>query len=63
MMSTTTDPLRWARLLPAFVEIMLAIGEIEQADRACHELEKDRSRVRDGPAGGNLGCRLAVRLR
>jgi hypothetical protein len=62
-MSTTTDPLRWARLLPAFVEIMLAIGKIEQADRTCHELEKIAAGFRDGPAGGNWGRRLPARLR
>jgi DNA-binding NarL/FixJ family response regulator len=36
--SATSDPLRRARLLPAHLEIMLAIGDIEDARRACDEL-------------------------
>jgi DNA-binding CsgD family transcriptional regulator len=35
-----TLALERARLLPAFVEIMVAIGEVESARRACHELEE-----------------------
>ena len=38
--SATTAPLDRARLLPAFVEIMLAAREIESARRACLELEQ-----------------------
>jgi DNA-binding CsgD family transcriptional regulator len=34
-----TQPLKRAGLLPAYVEIMLAIAEIEEARRACRELE------------------------
>jgi DNA-binding CsgD family transcriptional regulator len=37
--SATTSPVERARLLPAFVEIMLAAGETESARRACVELE------------------------
>jgi DNA-binding CsgD family transcriptional regulator len=37
--SATTLALERARLLPAFVEIMVAVGEVESARRACHELE------------------------
>jgi DNA-binding CsgD family transcriptional regulator len=37
--AATTAALDRARLLPAFVEIMLAAGEIESAHRACLELE------------------------
>ena len=36
----TTEPMKRAGLLPAFVEIMLAVGEIEEARRACLELEE-----------------------
>ena len=36
----TTDPLRRAALLPAFAEILLAGGELEEARSACHELEQ-----------------------
>lgn len=34
-----TDPLRRAKLLPAYIEIMLGAGEIENARRASSELE------------------------
>lgn len=33
-----TDPLRRARLLPAYIEIMLESGDVEEATRACREL-------------------------
>ena len=36
----TTEPLKRAGLLPAYVEIMLAVGEIEEARGACRELEE-----------------------
>ena len=36
----TTDRLRRAALLPAFAEIMLAVGELEEARSACRELEQ-----------------------
>jgi DNA-binding CsgD family transcriptional regulator len=36
--AATTLPLERARLLPAFVEIMLAVGDVESARRACREL-------------------------
>ena len=36
----TTDSLRRAALLPAFAEIMLAVGELEEAKGACAELEQ-----------------------
>ncbi|MFL5915074.1 MAG: LuxR C-terminal-related transcriptional regulator [Gaiellaceae bacterium] len=35
----TADPLRRAVLLPAYVEIMLAAGEVDEARAACDELE------------------------
>jgi DNA-binding CsgD family transcriptional regulator/tetratricopeptide (TPR) repeat protein len=35
-----TEPLKLVALLPAYVEIMLAIGETEEARNACRELEK-----------------------
>ena len=37
--AATTSAVERARLLPAFVEIMLAAGELESARRACLELE------------------------
>jgi ATP/maltotriose-dependent transcriptional regulator MalT len=36
----SADPLRRAALLPAYVEIMLAVGEAEDARVACNELEE-----------------------
>ena len=38
--SATTDRLQRTRLLPAYVEIMLAAGDIEEARGACRELEE-----------------------
>ncbi len=35
----TTDPLRRARLLPAYVEIMLAADDVDAAQEGCRELE------------------------
>ena len=40
VLSATSDPLRRARLLPAQVEIALAVGATEEADRASRELEQ-----------------------
>ena len=37
--SATTDRLQRARLLPAYVEIMLAAGDVHEARGACDELE------------------------
>jgi ATP/maltotriose-dependent transcriptional regulator MalT len=36
----TSEPLRRAGLLPAYVEIMLAAGELDEARTACRELEQ-----------------------
>ena len=38
--AATTVALERARLLPAFVEIMVAVGDVESARRACRELEE-----------------------
>jgi DNA-binding CsgD family transcriptional regulator len=38
--SATTNPVERARLLPAFVEILLAAGDVDSARRACGELEE-----------------------
>lgn len=35
----TREPLKRAGLLPAYVEIMLAVGEVDEAQAACAELE------------------------
>jgi DNA-binding NarL/FixJ family response regulator len=39
-----TEPLRRARLLPAYVEIALATGAVEEARQACTELEEIAAR-------------------
>jgi ATP/maltotriose-dependent transcriptional regulator MalT len=36
----TTEPLRRARLLPAHVEVLLALGDVDGARDACRELEE-----------------------
>lgn len=38
--SATTERLQRTRLLPAYVEILLAIGDVQDARRACRELEE-----------------------
>jgi DNA-binding CsgD family transcriptional regulator len=38
VVSATTDQLQRTRLLPAYVEIMLVVSDIENARSACHEL-------------------------
>jgi DNA-binding CsgD family transcriptional regulator len=40
VVSATKDPLQRTRLLPAYIEIMLAVGEIQEAREACRELEE-----------------------
>ena len=39
-MGETTQPLKRAALLPAYVEIMLAVGDVEAARSACRELDQ-----------------------
>jgi ATP/maltotriose-dependent transcriptional regulator MalT len=40
VVSEKTQPLKRAALLPAYVEIMLAVGDLEAAGSACRELEE-----------------------
>ncbi len=47
----TTKPLKRARLLPAYIEIMLAVGDIEEARNACRELEEISARYESGMLG------------
>jgi ATP/maltotriose-dependent transcriptional regulator MalT len=47
----TTEPLKRARLLPAYVDIMLAAGDVEEARTACRELEKISARYESGMLG------------
>jgi DNA-binding CsgD family transcriptional regulator len=39
VLGATTDPLQRAKLLPAYIHIMLAIGDIQEARNGCRELE------------------------
>jgi ATP/maltotriose-dependent transcriptional regulator MalT len=51
----TTEPLKRARLLPAYVEIMLSVGDVQEARSACRELEE----IQEGDEGGMLGAMVA----
>jgi DNA-binding CsgD family transcriptional regulator len=51
----TTERLKRARLLPAYVEIMLAIGDVQGASSACDELEE----ISAGHESGMLGAIVA----
>jgi DNA-binding CsgD family transcriptional regulator len=51
----TTDPLERARLLPAYIEIMLAVGHADEALDACRELQE----IAKGYASGVLGAMAA----
>ena len=47
----TTEPLKRARLLPAYVDIMLAVGDVDEARIACRELEEISARYESGMLG------------
>ena len=47
----TTEPLKRARLLPAYVEIMLAVGDAEEARSACRELQEISAQYKSGMLG------------
>jgi DNA-binding CsgD family transcriptional regulator len=51
IVSATKEPLHLARLLPAYIEIMLETGEIENARTACQKLEKITNRFDTGLLG------------
>ncbi len=44
-LSEATEPLRRANLLPAYVEIMLAVGHVEEAQMGCRRARRDRRGV------------------
>jgi ATP/maltotriose-dependent transcriptional regulator MalT len=44
----TTKPLKRARLLPAYIENMLAVGDVDEARSACGELEEISARYESG---------------
>ena len=54
----TAEPLKRAGLLPAQVEIMLAVGELDEARRACGELEV---LTEDQPTGMLVAMRAQAR--
>jgi len=65
VVSATTDPLQRAKLLPAHVEVMLAVGDIDEARSACRALEQIaatfgtevlRARTTDSGAGAPSTC-------
>jgi DNA-binding NarL/FixJ family response regulator len=61
--AATTDPLERAALLPAFVEIALAAGDVDGARRACAELEEISTRYESPMLGALLAhARGAVHL-
>jgi DNA-binding CsgD family transcriptional regulator len=51
VVAETTQPLRRAALLPAYVEIMLAVGDTEEARSSCRELEEISERYESGALG------------
>jgi DNA-binding CsgD family transcriptional regulator len=53
VLGETTEPVKRARLLPAYVEIMLAVGEVDAARSACRELGD----IANGQESGMLGAR------
>jgi len=55
ILGEATDPLRRAGLLPVHVEVMLAVGDLDEARRACRELEQITEKHR----GGMLGAMVA----
>ncbi len=63
VLGETTEPLKRAGLLPAAVEILLAVGEPEEARAACLELEEITECFESGMLGALLGqARGAVEL-
>jgi DNA-binding CsgD family transcriptional regulator len=63
VLGATADPLRRARLLPALVEIALAAGDVEEAERACGEFEEFAAVIGRGvPEAIAAGARGAVLL-
>ena len=63
VLGEATDPLRRAALLPAQVEIALAVGDVEEARAACRELEEIAGRYESAMLGAIVGyARGAVHL-
>lgn len=63
VLDEATDPLKRAGLLPAYVEIALAAGDIEEARSACRELEDIAARYESAMLGAIVAyARGAVHL-
>ena len=61
--SATTDQLLRTRLLPAYVEIMLTVGDIEGARGACRELANIAESFDTGALGAMAAHARAFRCR
>jgi DNA-binding CsgD family transcriptional regulator len=55
VLSQTTEPMPRARLLPAYIEIMLGVGDLDEARWASRELEE----ITEDYRGGTLGATAA----
>ena len=63
LVGATADPLQLARLLPAYVEIMLAAGKIDAARDACKQFQEIAERFDTGLLGAIAAhCRGALEL-
>jgi ATP/maltotriose-dependent transcriptional regulator MalT len=63
VLGEATDPLKRAALLPAYVEIVLAVGDAEEARSACRELEEIAARYGSAMLGAIVAyARGAVHL-
>lgn len=51
VLGETTEPVKRARLLPAYVEIMLALGDAQEARSACGELQEISARYESDMLG------------
>ncbi len=55
VLDETTEPMRRAGLLPAYIEIMLAVDDLDEARRGRQELEE----ITEGYRGGTMGATVA----
>jgi len=63
VLGETTDALKRAGLLPAYIEIVLAVGDVEEARSACRELEEIAARYESAMLGAMVAyARGAVHL-
>nr|MBA3376224.1 helix-turn-helix transcriptional regulator [Actinomycetota bacterium] len=63
VLGEATDPLKRAGLLPAYVEIVLAVGDVDDARSACRELEEIAARYESAMLGAIVAyARGAVHL-